>query len=98
MTITNKLVSTLFLMAVSLSLIAGLNLNQAYSQNPSNSDPHILKGAITSTSNNGNTTDPAWILGGVYKFTEFNSSAPSFNASFYMAKTDGHCRTYSSYL
>lgn len=86
---TNKLVLTIFLMAVSISLIAGLNLNQAYSQNPTNSDPNTLKGSITTTTNNGNTTDPAWVLGGVYKFTEFNSSAPSFNASFYMAKTDG---------
>lgn len=89
MKITKNLISTVFLMAVSISLIAGMNLNQAYSQNPSNSDPHVLKGAITSTSNNGNTTDPAWILGGVYKFTDFNSSAPVFNASFYMTKTDG---------
>jgi hypothetical protein len=89
MKITKNLISTVFLISVSLSLITGLSLNQAYSQNPSNSDPHVLKGAITSTSNNGNTTDPAWILGGVYKFTEFNSSSPVFNASFYMTKTDG---------
>jgi hypothetical protein len=89
MKITKNVISTVFLISVSLSLITGLSLNQAYSQNPSNSDPHVLKGAITSTSNNGNTTDPAWILGGVYKFTEFNSSSPVFNASFYMTKTDG---------
>lgn len=89
MKFTKNLIPTIFLLAVSLSLIAGTSLNQAYSQNPSNSDPNVLKGAITSTSNNGNTTDPAWILGGVYKFTEFNSSAPVFNASFYMTKTDG---------
>lgn len=89
MKITNGLIQTIFLLAVSVSLIATVNLGQVLAQNPSNTDLNVLKGAITSTSNNGNTTDPAWVLGGVYRFTEFNSSSPAFNASFYMTKIDG---------
>src|SRR6187200_1360090 len=89
MKITNGLIQTIFLLAVSVSLIAAVNLDQVLAQNPSNTDSNVLKGAITSTSNNGNTTDPAWVLGGVYRFTEFNSSSPAFNASFYMTKIDG---------
>ena len=89
MKITNGLIQTIFLLAVSVSLIAAVNLGQVLAQNPSNTDLNVLKGAITSTSNTGNTTDPAWVLGGVYRFTEFNSSSPAFNASFYMTKIDG---------
>ena len=89
MKITNGLIQTIFLLAVSVSLIAAVNLDQVLAQNPSNTDSNVLKGAITSTSNNGNTTDPAWVLGGVYRFTEFNSSSPAFYASFYMTKIDG---------
>jgi hypothetical protein len=87
---TNRLIQTIFLLAVSVSLIVvAVNLNQVFAQNPSNTDPNVLKGSITSTSNDGNTTEPAWVLGGVYKFTEFNSSSPTFNATFYMTKIDG---------
>ena len=90
MKITNRLIQTIFLLAVSVSLIiVAVNLNQVFAQNPSNTDSNVLKGSITSTSNDGNTTEPAWVLGGVYKFTEFNSSSPTFNASFYMTKIDG---------
>ena len=88
---TNRLIQTIFLLAVSISLIVvvTVNLNQVFAQNPSNTDSNVLKGSITSTSNDGNTTDPAWVLGGVYKFTEFNSSSPTVNATFYMTKIDG---------
>jgi hypothetical protein len=84
-----KMVTAIFLLTVSVSMIATLNLNQVLAQNPSNIDLNVLKGGITSTSNDGNTTEPSWILGGVYKFTEFESSSPTFNASFYMTKVDG---------
>jgi hypothetical protein len=90
MKITNRLIQTIFLLAVSISLIVvTVSSNQVFAQNPSNTDTTVLKGAITSTSNDGNTTEPAWVLGGVYRFTEFNSSSPAFNASFYMTKIDG---------
>ena len=35
-----------------------------------------------------NTT--TWILGGVYRMENLSSEAPTFNASFYMVKTDGN--------
>jgi hypothetical protein len=89
MKITIRLIQTIFLLVVSVSVIVSINLNQVSAQNPSNPDSDVLKGGITSTSNDGNTTEPAWVLGGAYKFTEFNSSSPTFNASFYMTKIDG---------
>lgn len=89
MKITIRLIQTIFLLVVSVSVIVSINLNQVSAQNPSNPDSDVLKGGITSTSNDGNTTEPSWILGGAYKFTEFNSSSPTFNASFYMTMIDG---------
>lgn len=92
------MIPTIFLLAVSVSMVAAINLNQVLAQNPSNSDPTVLKGAISGTSNNGNTTEPAWILSGVYKFTDVNSSAPILNATFYMIKIDGTAEhTHSVY-
>lgn len=94
----SRMISTIFLMTVSVSMIAAINLNQAYAQNPSNPDPNVLRGSITSTSNDGNSTEPAWILGGVFKFTDFNSSSPVLNTTFYMIKTDGSAEhTHSIY-
>ena len=96
--INTQMLSTIFLMAVSVSMIAAINLNQAFAQNPSNPDPNVLKGSITSTSNNGNTTEPAWILGGVYKITDINSSSPALNTTFYMTQIDGSAEhTHSIY-
>jgi hypothetical protein len=96
--ITTQMLSTIFLMTVSVSMIAAINLNQAFAQNPSNPDPNVLKGSITSTSNNGNTTEPAWILGGVYKITDINSSSPVLNTTFYMTQIDGSAEhTHSIY-
>jgi hypothetical protein len=96
--INTQMLSTIFLMTVSVSMIAAINLNQAFAQNPSNPDPNVLKGSITSTSNNGNTTEPAWILGGVYKITDINSSSPVLNTTFYMTQIDGSAEhTHSIY-
>jgi hypothetical protein len=93
-----KMVSAIFLLAVSVSTIAGFNLNHVLAQNPSNPNPTILKGAISGHSNNGNTTEPAWIISGVYKFTDVNASSPAFNATFYMINLDGTAEhTHSIY-
>ncbi len=79
-------------------MIAVTNFNQLFAQNPSNPDANVLKGSITSNSNDGNSTEPVWILGGVYKFTDFNSSSPTFNTTFYMTKIDGTAEhTHSIY-
>ena len=96
--ITTRMLQSIFLITVSVSMIAAIHLNQVFAQNPSNPDLSVLKGSITSTSNNGNTTEPAWILGGVYKFTDFNSSSPALNTTFYMTKIDGSAEhTHSIY-
>jgi hypothetical protein len=96
--IDTQMLSTIFLMTVSVSMIAAINLNPAFAQNPSNPDPNVVKGSITSTSNNGNTTEPAWILGGVYKITDINSSSPVLNTTFYMTQIDGSAEhTHSIY-
>ena len=70
-----KMIPAIFLLAVSVSMIATFNLNQVLAQNPSNLDPTVLKGAISGHSNNGNTTEPAWIMSGVYKFADVNASS-----------------------
>jgi hypothetical protein len=62
---TSRIIQTIFLLSVSVTLIAAANLNQIFAQNPSNTDLNVLKGAITSTSNEGNATESPWILGGV---------------------------------
>jgi len=77
----HKMISAIFLVAVSVSMIAAFNLSQVLAQNPSNPDPTVLKGAISGHSNNGNTTEPAWIISGAYKFTDVDASSRlcSFN-------------------
>jgi hypothetical protein len=74
-------------------------LQTAYSKNPTNPTDDTIKGSITSNTNNGNSTDPAWILGGVYKLSNINSTtSPTFNSTFYMIKIDGHANhTHSIY-
>jgi hypothetical protein len=84
-----KMISANFLLAASVSMISAFNLNQVLAQNPSNPDPTVLKGAISGHSNNGNTTEPAWIMSGVYKFTDVNTSSLTLNATFYMIGLDG---------
>lgn len=84
-----KLILSTFLIAGLVSVMLTISQNHVNAQNPSNADLSVLKGGITSTSNNGNTTDPAWVLGGAYRFSDFNSSSPTFNATFYMTKVDG---------
>ena len=50
-----KMIPAIFLLAVSVSMIATFNLNQVLAQNPFNLGPTVLKGAISGHSNNGNT-------------------------------------------
>ena len=93
-----KMIPAIFLLAVSVSMIATFNLNQVLAQNPSNLDPTVLKGAISGHSNNGNTTEPAWIMSGVYKFADVNASNPTLNATFDMIRLDGTAEhTHSIY-
>ncbi len=62
----------------------------AYAQNKTNTDPNVLKGSITSIQDDNPDDNTEWIVGGVYRMENLNSTSPTFNASFYMIKTDGN--------
>ncbi len=89
MRISYSMFASIFIIAISLSLITMGFMHSALAQNPTNPDKNTIKGSITSNTNNGTSSDPAWILGGVYEFSNINSSSPVFNSTFYMAKLDG---------
>jgi hypothetical protein len=98
MRIPSNTFASVFIIAISVSLVTMSFMHSALAQNPTNPDKNTIKGSITSNTNNGTTSDPAWILGGVYKFSNINSSSPVFNATFYMAKLDGTAEhTHSIY-
>ncbi len=50
----------------------------------------FIKGGITSLQSDPSDNTTTWILGGVYRMENLSSEAPTFNASFYMVKTDGN--------
>jgi len=50
----------------------------------------VIKGGITSLQKDSSDNATTWILGGVYRMENLSSEAPTFNASFYMVKTDGN--------
>ncbi len=59
-------------------------------QNSTSSSIDVIKGGITSLQNDPSDNTTTWILGGVYRMENLSSEAPTFNASFYMVKTDGN--------
>ncbi|MDN5847512.1 MAG: hypothetical protein L0H53_14705 [Candidatus Nitrosocosmicus sp.] len=59
-------------------------------QNTTGSSIDVIKGGITSLQNDPLDNTTTWILGGVYRMENLSSEAPTFNASFYMVKTDGN--------
>jgi hypothetical protein len=92
-----KLVSLCGIVIVSVLVLTISSFDSVYSQNLTNPVNDTIKGSITSNTNNGNSSDPAWILGGVYKITNLTNS-PSFNATFYMVKINGTAEhTHSIY-
>lgn len=84
------LVSTLAVVVVP-SLIVLFTANHiiynVYSINPTNPTNEIIKGSISSISNDVNSAT-AWIVTGVYKIENVKTT-PTFNSTFYMIKTDG---------
>ena len=95
---THILLPALAIVLLSTLMMPFGNIHIAHSKNPTNPTDDTIKGSITSNTNNGNTTDPAWILGGVYKFSNLNSTSPTFNSTFYMIKIDGTANhTHSIY-
>jgi hypothetical protein len=94
------LLPILAIVLLSSLLIPIGSLHTAYSKNLTNPTDEAIRGSITSTTNNGTSADPAWILGGVFKFSNINSTtvSPTFNSTFYMAKVDGTANhTHSIY-
>ena len=59
-------------------------------QNSTGASNDVIKGGITSLQNDPSDNTTTWILGGVYRMENLSSEAPTFNASFYMVKTDGN--------
>lgn len=91
-----------FAVVISTLLITMSYVPTSLSQNPTNPSTEIIKGGITSTSDNGTSTSPAWIVGGVFQLSNLSNSmdselpssttttmSPQLNASFYMIKIDG---------
>ena len=95
---THILLPTLAIVLLSTLMMPFGTIHIAYSKNPTNPTDDTIKGSITSNTNNGTSADPAWILGGVYKFSNLNSTSPTFNSTFYMVKVDGTANhTHSIY-
>ncbi len=84
------LMSTLVVVVVSsLVIVLATNpLHSAYSINPTNPTDDVIKGSISSSSNDPSNSSIAWISTGVYKMENVKTS-PTFNSTFYMIKTDG---------
>jgi hypothetical protein len=99
--------STVLLFAMTGFFIVFLNIVPllVYAQNSSPPSSTILSknsvsGSLTSLQNDAATGKPNWIIGGVYKMNNVNSANPTFNATFYMMKTDGtasHKHTVSDF-
>ncbi len=87
----SKLLPIFAIVLLSSLVIPFGSLQTVYSKNPTNPTDDTIKGSITSNTNNGKSTDPAWILGGVFKLSNINSTtgSPTFNSTFYMIKIDG---------
>lgn len=50
---------------------------------------NTVRGGIASLQNDPTNNETTWILGGIYKIENLTAESPSFNASFYMVKTNG---------
>ena len=89
--IHHSIASAIVLTAV-LSISATASIHAQISTNePSSSS---LKGSLTSLQNDVTDNSTQWIVSGVFKMDNVNNTATSaapttFNASFYMMKTDG---------
>lgn len=84
------LVSTLVVVVVSslMMVLAANPLQSVYSINPTNPTDDVIKGSISSISNDPSNSSIAWITTGVYKMENVKTS-PTFNSTYYMIKTDG---------
>jgi hypothetical protein len=86
----NKTTSIVILFVAIIGVGSSVFDSYAYGQNKTNTDPNVLKGSITSIQDDNPDDNTEWIVGGVYRMENLNSTSPTFNASFYMIKTDGN--------
>jgi hypothetical protein len=89
----NHITASLGVIAFAAFMGSGLLLYSPYAnaqESETNSDPNVLKGAITSIQDDNPDDNTEWIIGGAYRMENLNSSSPTFNASFYMVRTDGN--------
>jgi hypothetical protein len=84
------LMYTLVVVVVSslIIILAATPIHNAYSINSTNPTDDVIKGSISSISNDPSNSSTAWIITGVYKMENVETS-PTFNSTFYMIKTDG---------
>ncbi len=82
-----SLVSILITIFVVSTLVITNSMHNAYSINPTNPSDDVIKGSISTISNDHNSSTQ-WITTGVYKMENVKTS-PTFNSTFYMIKTDG---------
>ncbi|HSF51813.1 MAG TPA: hypothetical protein VLA74_13720 [Nitrososphaeraceae archaeon] len=93
-----KLIIILALTFVVVTMIAGqifINSDSVYGA----TSKSIAKGGLVNIQNDQNGI-PTWIIHGIYRMDEMNSTSPMFNATFYMMKLNGsaaHIHTISNF-
>ena len=90
---SNKVLISILVVVVVVSssliiIVAANPIYNAYSINPTNPTDDVIKGSISSISNEPSNSSIQWINTGVYKMENVKTS-PTFNSTFYMIKTDG---------
>src|SRR3712207_3139491 len=89
----NRITGSLSLIAFVAFMGSGLLIcspNANAQENETNTDQNVIKGAITSIQDDNPDDNSEWIAGGAYRMEDLNSTSPTFNASFYMLRTDGN--------
>jgi hypothetical protein len=93
-----------FAVAIIISLATlplGIAASSYAQKTTTNLDKNSIKGSLTSIQNDAPTLKPAWIVSGVFRMDNANTTtSPVFNATFYMIKTNGtasHQHTISDF-
>jgi hypothetical protein len=90
---------TLAVAIISAALVLSI-VTISYAQKSTNLSKNSIKGALTSIQNDASTLKPNWIVSGVFRMDNANTTSPVFNATFYMIKTNGtasHQHTISDF-
>jgi hypothetical protein len=92
---TNLIITTGAASTIALAFVLGLALLPS---EVSAVQKNVVKGALTSLQNESGK--PTWIVSGVFRMDNMNSTSPTFNATFHMMKKDGtspHTHTISNF-